>query len=72
MAVNASRTVELAFAGHFVPADLVSGVMPHAQWLVRDAAGLRPNGSLSLGVAGRCGLAIEQLAGVRPGRGVPP
>ena len=46
VAVNASRTVELAFTGHFVPADLVSGSMPHAQWLARDAAGLRPNGSL--------------------------
>jgi hypothetical protein len=63
VAVNASRTVELAFAGHFVPADLVSGIMPHAQWLVRDAAGLRPNGSLSLGVAGRCGRLLEQLGG---------
>ncbi len=63
VAVNASRTVELAFAGHFVPADLVSGVMPHAQWLVRDAAGLRPNGSLALGVADRCGRLLGQLGG---------
>ena len=63
VAVNASRTVELAFTGHFVPADLVSGSMPHAQWLARDAAGLRPNGSLSLGVAGRCGRLLGQLGG---------
>jgi len=63
MAVNASRTVELAFTEHFVPADLVSGSMPHTQWLARDAAGLRPNGSLSLGVAGRCHRLLGQLAG---------
>jgi alkylation response protein AidB-like acyl-CoA dehydrogenase len=63
VAVNASRTVELAFTGHFVSADLVSGSMPHAQWLARDAAGLRPNGSLSLGVAGRCGWLLGQLGG---------
>ena len=63
VAVNASRTVELEFTEHFVPADLVSGSMPHAQWLARDAAGLRPNGSLSLGIAGRCGRLLGQLAG---------
>ena len=30
------------------------GVMPHTEWLARDAGGLRANGSLALGVAGRC------------------
>ena len=63
VAVNASRTVVLTFARHFVPAELVSGVSPHAQWLVGDASGLRPNGSLALGVAGRCGALLGQLAG---------
>jgi alkylation response protein AidB-like acyl-CoA dehydrogenase len=63
VAVNASRTVELTFTGHFVPAGLVSGVMPHAEWLARDAAGLRPNGSLSLGVAGRCCRLLGGLGG---------
>jgi alkylation response protein AidB-like acyl-CoA dehydrogenase len=63
VAVNASRTVELTFADHFVPADLITGVTPHAQWLARDAGGLRTNGSLSLGVAGRCCRLLSQVAG---------
>jgi alkylation response protein AidB-like acyl-CoA dehydrogenase len=71
VAVNASRTVELAFDGYFVPADLVTGVSAHADWLAGDAAGLRPNGSLSLGVAARCcrlagqGPLDRELADVR-------
>ena len=62
VAVNASRTVELTFSGYFAPDDLVCSVFPHAEWLARDATGLRPNGSLSLGVAARC----CQLAGLGP------
>jgi alkylation response protein AidB-like acyl-CoA dehydrogenase len=62
VAVNASRTVELAFTAHFVPAELVTGVIPHAQWLARDVGGLRPNGSLALGIASRCCRLLAQLA----------
>jgi alkylation response protein AidB-like acyl-CoA dehydrogenase len=70
VAVNASRTVELRFAEHFVPAELVSAVMPYAQWPARDAAGLRPNGSLALGVASRCSALIAGLgASAAPGPG---
>ena len=54
VAVNASQTVELTFSGHFVAAELVTGVQPQADWLATDAGGLRVNGSLALGVAGRC------------------
>jgi alkylation response protein AidB-like acyl-CoA dehydrogenase len=54
VAVNASATVELRFTGHAVPRNLICSVFPHADWLARDAQGLRPNGSLSLGVAARC------------------
>jgi len=54
VAVNASMTVGLTFSGHFVPDELVCSVYPHSQWLATDAEGLRPNGSLSLGVASRC------------------
>ena len=53
-AVNASRTVELRFTEYFVPSSLVTGLTPHADWLARDAGGLRANGSLPLGVAARC------------------
>ncbi len=54
VAVNASATVELSFAGHFVPDEQVSSVSPQADWLARDGRGLRPNASLALGVAARC------------------
>ncbi len=54
VAVNASWTVELSFAGYFVPDSLVCSVFPQVDFLARDAEGLRPNGSLSLGVAARC------------------
>lgn len=54
VAVTASGTVELRFRRHFVPDALVCSVFPHAEWLARDAQGLRPNGSLALGVAARC------------------
>jgi alkylation response protein AidB-like acyl-CoA dehydrogenase len=58
VAVNASGTVELTFTAHFVPDELVCSVFPHEQWLARDGEGLRPNGCLALGVAGRCGRLI--------------
>jgi alkylation response protein AidB-like acyl-CoA dehydrogenase len=70
-AVNASATVALRAAGHFVPASRLTRVQPLEDWLVRDAAGLRTNGFLSVGVASRC-LALlgasrldDQLALVR-------
>jgi alkylation response protein AidB-like acyl-CoA dehydrogenase len=74
VAVNASRTVELTFSGHFVPAELITGIVPHAQWLARDASGLRGNGSLALGVGGRCCRLLTQLAdaGNRPAAGAAP
>jgi alkylation response protein AidB-like acyl-CoA dehydrogenase len=65
-AVNASRTVELRFTEHFVPAELVSGVTPLPEWRARDAAGLRANGSLSLGLTGRCSLLMRQLQAAAP------
>ncbi len=53
VAVNASWTVELSFAGYVVPDTMVCSVFPQADFLAGDAEGLRPNGSLSLGVAAR-------------------
>ncbi|HTX82510.1 MAG TPA: hypothetical protein VME44_10050 [Streptosporangiaceae bacterium] len=43
------------------PADLVTGVMPLAAWQARDAAGLRANGSLSLGLVSRCTRLMAEL-----------
>jgi alkylation response protein AidB-like acyl-CoA dehydrogenase len=54
VALNASRTVQLRFDGCFVPADRVTAVTHYRAWLDADAMGLRGNGSLALGVAGRC------------------
>jgi alkylation response protein AidB-like acyl-CoA dehydrogenase len=51
---RASRTVRLRFEEYFVPDERVTGTMPHAAWAQRDPATLRFNGSLALGVAGRC------------------
>jgi alkylation response protein AidB-like acyl-CoA dehydrogenase len=54
VAVQASRTTQVRFEAHFVPDDRVTGLLPHAAWPAIDAAGLRLNGSLALGVAARC------------------
>jgi alkylation response protein AidB-like acyl-CoA dehydrogenase len=54
VAVNASRTALIRFDGHFVPAGRVIATVPHRDWLAQDAMHLRANGSLALGVAGRC------------------
>jgi alkylation response protein AidB-like acyl-CoA dehydrogenase len=62
VAVNASRTVELRFTDYFVASSLVTGLTPHADWLARDAAGLRANGSLPLGLATRCLGLLAQAA----------
>ncbi len=70
-AVNASATVALRASEHFVPASRLTHLQTLEDWLVRDAARLRTNGFLSLGVARRC-LALlgaspldDQLALVR-------
>lgn len=73
VAVMASRTVQLTFDQHFVPADRVVGTLPLAEWRRQDRAGLRMNGSLALGLAGRCcqligpGPLDDQLAACRAG-----
>jgi alkylation response protein AidB-like acyl-CoA dehydrogenase len=54
VAVMASNTVQATFSGHIVPARRITGIMPLREWAERDAAGLRMNGSLALGVAARC------------------
>jgi len=54
VAVMASRTVHASFHDYFVPAERITGSVPLHEWQVKDAAGLRSNGSLALGVAARC------------------
>jgi alkylation response protein AidB-like acyl-CoA dehydrogenase len=73
VAVMASRTVQLRFSQHFVPADRVTGTVPLARWQHQDRAGLRVNGSLALGLAARCAQLIgpgpldDQLTACRAG-----
>jgi alkylation response protein AidB-like acyl-CoA dehydrogenase len=63
--------VQLRFDGHPVPQDRVTGTLPLEQWPSRDAAALRANGSLALGLTARCceligpGPLDEQLARCR-------
>jgi len=52
-AVDASGTVTLRFSAHRVPEGRVTLVEELQAWQARDAAGLRPNASHALGVAGR-------------------
>lgn len=54
VAADASATVRVRFRGRVVPDDRVIGFEPAEGWASRDALGLRPNGSLALGVARRC------------------
>lgn len=58
-AVNASATVTLTFQHHFVGDDRVITIQPFDEWQAGDRASLRLNGSLALGVAGRCASLLE-------------
>lgn len=62
VAVTASRTVTLRFDAHAVRLDQVTGTLPYDQWPARDAAGLRLNGSLALGLADRCRRLLTEPA----------
>jgi alkylation response protein AidB-like acyl-CoA dehydrogenase len=54
LAANASATVTARFEGLVVGGDRLTGRHPWSEWPDRDAAGLRTNGSLAIGVAERC------------------
>jgi alkylation response protein AidB-like acyl-CoA dehydrogenase len=70
-AVQASATVQLELTGHRVPAGRRVHTAPLALLLARDAAGLRLNGSLALGVTLRCARLVgpssldDELAATR-------
>ncbi len=53
-AVMASQTVEVYWKKRFVPLDRLVHRMPFSEWQRADAGALRSNGSLALGLAGRC------------------
>jgi alkylation response protein AidB-like acyl-CoA dehydrogenase len=52
-AMDVTATVRAGFDGYEVPADRVVAVEAFDAWVARDAAGLRANGSMPLGLAGR-------------------
>jgi alkylation response protein AidB-like acyl-CoA dehydrogenase len=54
VALTASATVELTLNDHRVPADRLVRTVPLAELRAGDAAGLRANGSLALGLVARC------------------
>ncbi|GAA1404242.1 acyl-CoA dehydrogenase family protein [Catellatospora coxensis] len=54
VAVQASRTVDVRFDGHFVPADRLADVRAYEKWSSSDASGSALNGFLALGVVSRC------------------
>jgi alkylation response protein AidB-like acyl-CoA dehydrogenase len=58
VAVQASATVELRLSGSRVPGDRLVGRTPLAEVRAGDAAGLRLNGSLALGLVRRCARLI--------------
>jgi hypothetical protein len=52
--VNASATGQLDFAGVLIPADRLVSQVPFDPAMALSAPALRVNGSLALGLAGRC------------------
>ncbi len=52
--LNATSTVEMHLDGLYVPGDRVASIEPMREFVQRDAAGLRTNGSLALGLTARC------------------
>jgi alkylation response protein AidB-like acyl-CoA dehydrogenase len=54
LGMNASATVTLHVDGLRVDADRMTSRFPWAEWPARDAAGLRTNGSMAIGVTERC------------------
>jgi alkylation response protein AidB-like acyl-CoA dehydrogenase len=54
VACHASGTVTMSFAGHAVAGERCTDQTSFDDWQQADRTGLRGNGSLALGVAGRC------------------
>jgi alkylation response protein AidB-like acyl-CoA dehydrogenase len=65
VACDASGTVTVTVEGHVVAGERCAARTSYVDWQRADVEGLRPNGSLALGVAGRCAalLGSSELAG---------
>jgi alkylation response protein AidB-like acyl-CoA dehydrogenase len=62
LAVQASRTVSLRFADHFVPAERLGHTQPLDTFVASQVAGTVMNGFLALGVAGRCAQLLGEAS----------
>ncbi|MGH3939656.1 MAG: acyl-CoA dehydrogenase family protein [Pseudonocardiaceae bacterium] len=60
VAVQGSNTVRLGFEDYFLPAERVVARIPHADFVANQHVSSRLNGSLALGVAGRCVWMIDE------------
>ncbi|WP_243788617.1 acyl-CoA dehydrogenase family protein [Saccharopolyspora gloriosae] len=60
VAAQGTSTVRLWFDGYFLPADRILGEVPHAAVIAAQAGSSRLNGSLPLGLAGRCARLIAE------------
>lgn len=65
VAAQATSTVRLWFEDFFLPAERVLSVLPHAEVMAAQARGSWLNGSLPLGLTGRCARLIAEAG--RPG-----
>ena len=61
VAAAASNTVQLRFEDYFLPAEKVTAKLFHTDFLARTHIALRRNGSLAMGVAGRCIRMIGEI-----------
>jgi alkylation response protein AidB-like acyl-CoA dehydrogenase len=59
VALDASGTVTVRFTGHEVAGERLTSRTTYDEWQAADLASLRGNGSLALGVAGRCAGLLE-------------
>jgi alkylation response protein AidB-like acyl-CoA dehydrogenase len=59
VACDASGTVTVSFEGHEVAGERTTDRMSYVDWQRADVEGLRANGSLALGVAGRCAALLD-------------
>ncbi len=59
VALDHTRSASVQLDGHRVPGDRLVARQGPEEWAAADSAGLRTNGSLSLGLAERCRLLLE-------------
>jgi alkylation response protein AidB-like acyl-CoA dehydrogenase len=67
VALQASNTVNVTFAGHLVPSDRLVSTTPFEAWKSGDSGGSALNGFLALGVVRRCAALLRDGPGEKDG-----